>query len=181
VSNPTDQPRPCARRGCDRVIASIAGTVGRPRTYCTPTCRRAAKRARRPGSIPSTIQRRGRIDLSTIAGVRHEVEIDPATDCWNWQRHIGKDGYPRSRYGTVHRSVARLVHGDIGTQPVHHTCGNTRCVSPDHLVPISQRENAAEMLERNWYLTHIAELRAALAKWAPLHPLLDVVAPPTRY
>lgn len=75
--------------------------------------------------------------------------------CWNWT------GTPRSIYGQfkengkqeyAHRVAYRLWVGDIGPETViHHTCGNTRCVRPDHLQAISPSNNTAEMLERRHY------------------------------
>jgi hypothetical protein len=127
---------------------------------------------------PPVSDRKTRIDLTTIDGIRHEVNIDPATGCWNWRRHLDREGYASVSGKRASRAVATLVYGDLGNQPVHHICANRRCVNPEHLQPISHRENAAEMLERNWYLTHIADLRDALSEWAPLHPLLDVTPPP---
>lgn len=57
----------------------------------------------------------------------------------------------------------------------HHTCGDSRCVNPDHLQPVTHRDNTAEMLARHSYLARIAELEEALATIDPSHPLLAVV------
>lgn len=96
--------------------------------------------------------------------------------CREWQRKVRKDGYASvgvaGRTVGVHRLMAEALHGDLHGEPVHHICANTRCVEPTHLQPISQRENAAEMLERKWYRSRIAELEAALEAYSSSHPLL---------
>ncbi|MFJ7227694.1 HNH endonuclease [Streptomyces sp. NPDC098090] len=42
--------------------------------------------------------------------------------------------------------------------PVHHRCAKPACFNPDHLQLVTQRENVAEMLERNAYIKRIEEL-----------------------
>ena len=56
--------------------------------------------------------------------------------------------------------------------PIHHKCANTRCVTLDHLQPVTTRENNAEMMERQFYKKRIKDLEAALKKADPLNPLL---------
>lgn len=68
--------------------------------------------------------------------------------------------------------VHRLVMGNPPDSVVHHVCARTSCVNPDHLQRVTQRENAAEMLERNYYLGRIAALEAALMGMDPTHPLV---------
>lgn len=75
------------------------------------------------------------------------------------------------------RGAHRLVlwaktGGSIDGWHAHHTCANPVCVEPDHLVPATSAENAAEMLARRTYEAEIETLRAALAELAPAHPLL---------
>lgn len=99
-------------------------------------------------------------------------------ECWIWNSAKTAGGYPS--FGTTpllkgalaHRLVAERFHGDLLGQPVHHTCANRACLNPEHLQPISSRENTAEMQERTFYLRRIAELEAALSEQNPGHPLL---------
>lgn len=63
----------------------------------------------------------------------------------------------------------------LGKQPAHHKCATTMCVNPMHLQPVTERDNIAEMLARNYMLNRIAELEAALAVHDPEHPLLREV------
>jgi len=173
---PPRPPYPCGRPGCETLISFTGIGGGRPAIYCSPTCRRAAKKRRRPTPAPS----RSRVCLPknpTLGDIRAVVQVDESSACWIWPT-LGRDGY--ARYGArslVHRLVATLVHGDLGGQPVHHTCGRRGCVNPDHLQVVTHAANNVEMLERTWYRKHIRDLRAALAEWSPMHPLLDVAWP----
>lgn len=99
--------------------------------------------------------------------------------CWSWPR-LNRDGYPFVRIGKkglmIHRLVIELTNGQpLGSQAAHHRCANTACVNPEHLQPVSFRENTAEMLTRHTYLTRIKELEAALAEFSPTHDLLKVI------
>lgn len=99
--------------------------------------------------------------------------------CANWLGKINKSGYGRlsiqSKDWAVHRLMAQAANG--GTKipshmPVHHKCGNSSCINPEHLQVVTPHENAAEMLERNSYLSRIADLEDALSSVSPNHPLL---------
>jgi len=65
--------------------------------------------------------------------------IDPVTGCWLLDSHKANAGgyiYIRRKYnnGYLHRLIFKENYGDIppGSQ-VRHTCGNKRCINPDHL------------------------------------------------
>lgn len=99
--------------------------------------------------------------------------------CWEWQGRIGGKGdYPQVRVGGrevfVHRLAIEAKHEGrpLGKQAAHHICANTRCVNPDHLQPVTARENTAEMLARTYMTRRIADLEAALSIHDPGHPLL---------
>lgn len=106
-------------------------------------------------------------------------ESDTSGDCWVWPRL--REGYPilrlaRRREVPLHRIVLEMKHGaPLGSQHAHHVCANTACVNPEHLQPVTHRENVAEMLARQSYLARIRELESALADLAPDHPLLGVI------
>lgn len=96
--------------------------------------------------------------------------------CREWMRRLDGNGYGKINVGSrtvgAHRLMAEAVHGPLHGQPVHHTCANRMCIAPAHLQPISERENIAEMIERNWYKRRIADLEEALAQVDPSHPLI---------
>lgn len=71
--------------------------------------------------------------------------------CWEWQGYIATNGYGQSwnpliGYGptktTAHRISWWLTHGPFedGLQ-LDHLCLNKRCVNPDHLEPVTAKEN----------------------------------------
>lgn len=96
--------------------------------------------------------------------------------CWVWPR-LDRQGYPKvNNMPALHRAVLEMKHGaPLGSQHAHHVCANRACVNPDHLQPVTYRENTAEMLARQSYLARIRELEAALAAVDPTHPLLRVI------
>ena len=100
--------------------------------------------------------------------------------CLEWQGQI-KRGYPAlvmgKRYMQVHRMVIEAKEGaPLGVLSAHHICANPKCVNPDHLQPITQRENMAEMLARNSLEARIEELEAALIAVSPNHPALNRIS-----
>jgi hypothetical protein len=66
--------------------------------------------------------------------------------CWIWTRSTTHAGYGQFRCdGTMkysHRAMYEVLRGAI---PAHleldHICRNRRCCNPDHLEPVSHREN----------------------------------------
>lgn len=66
---------------------------------------------------------------------------------------------------------ARLGYA-LGKMACHHRCGDSRCINPDHLQPVTNADNAAEMLARKFYKGRIAELEKALGAIQPDHILL---------
>lgn len=109
-----------------------------------------------------------------VEAVQSKVEVDQR-GCWNWLGSRDTSGYPRfyaSKVVAVHRIIYRLCRNDVGSEPIHHICGNKVCVNPAHLVAVTQAENNAEMLARRYYIGRIAALEAALREVAPDHPAL---------
>jgi len=88
---------------------------------------------------------------------RTKVEEDLQTGCWLWLGALTSTGYGtvnvivdgKRSNTTAHRLFHVAYTGDIPHgETVHHKCGSRACVNPDHLEAISQRENMAEMFER---------------------------------
>lgn len=98
-----------------------------------------------------------------------------STGCWIWQGAKTKEGYGtigiivdgRRTNTSVHRLFYAAYVDDIPRgESVHHRCGTRACVNPEHLEPISQRENMAEMFERRALrasIEHAEETMAAMA------------------
>lgn len=95
------------------------------------------------------------------------VEVDPATDCWNWLGKLNAKGYgriaggidgvryaPKGQTILAHRASWIIHFGPIpdsdsahGTV-IMHRCDNPRCVNPLHLVLGTQAENVADMIAK---------------------------------
>lgn len=66
--------------------------------------------------------------------------------CWFWDAHLTKDGYGMFNMGngmvTAHRAAYELFVGEIPKGLViDHLCSVRDCVNPEHLEPVTQREN----------------------------------------
>lgn len=161
--------------------------------FCSLDCRdarsrraRALAESQRPRPKVASPRTRLRVavedghPLDVLATIRLECTVGP-TGCWDWSRRVSRDGYPQVMLGgrtyQVHRlSLEAHLGTSLGTQPAHHICANTKCVNPEHLQPVSHRENAAEMMARTWMEKRIRELEDALLTLDPSHPLLDQVS-----
>lgn len=165
--------------------------------FCSLPCRDAhrmavlaAARPPRPEPAPPVDRRsplRKAVEDGDNEGVIAAILLDSTvttTGCWEWQRRLDRSGYPAARLGSrdlyVHRLALEARLGKpLGKQPAHHMCANAKCVNPDHLQPVSHRENSAEMLARVYLLGRIADLEAALATVAPGHALLSEAGAPS--
>jgi len=117
-----------------------------------------------------------------IEAIRLRTDVDMRTGCWIWQGQ-SKGGYPLARLGKkdvgAHRlSLEAKLGMSLGDQPAHHVCAVTMCVNPDHLQPVTHRENTAEMLARTYMERRIIALEVALRSLAPDHSLLAEVGLP---
>ena len=147
--------------------------------YCGDECRNSAagKRAQRLWS-PIRKAFEAQDGPGMIEAIEsHVTKTDDG--CWEWNRRLS-DGYPVQQIGGKRYSVHRLsleakMGAPLGSQAAHHMCANSKCVNPDHLQPVTHRENIAEMLARNSYLNRIAELEAIIAKLDPDHPILRTI------
>lgn len=72
--------------------------------------------------------------------------IVSATGCWEWQGELNRNGYGRvwvnGRRLMAHRVAYQLLVGEIPEGLVlDHLCKVRRCCNPDHLEPVTVREN----------------------------------------
>lgn len=67
--------------------------------------------------------------------------VDEVGECLIWNKSVNGGGFPIIRINdvafSVRRLVYKLVNGPIQNRPVEATCGDKRCVNPDHLVASS--------------------------------------------
>lgn len=96
---------------------------------------------------------RGRIEAS----LARNTAILPS-GCIVWTRRLKRGGYgamclwyrgKRTAF-LVHRAAWVLKHGTVAPlgNPLDHLCRNTACCNPDHLEPVSQRENVLRGIGR---------------------------------
>lgn len=77
---------------------------------------------------------------------RFWVRVRPTGFCWEWTGRPNKGGYGqvtrRGKPRLVHRLAYEMLVGPIPEGlDLDHLCRNTICVNPDHLEPVTNREN----------------------------------------
>lgn len=84
--------------------------------------------------------------------------------CWEWMGSINRDGYGqvgfRKKVWRVHRLVYLHLVGPIDSPALDHLCRNRRCCNPEHLEPVSHRENTmrgVSPIAQNPHKTHCAK------------------------
>lgn len=108
---------------------------------CLKISRRArAQRLRRAMGLPDPVR---------LPPWQERYEVDPDSGCWLWTGFVDKTGYgtrspgagvPGSRL--AHRQFYELLVGPIPPGLViDHLCRVRHCVNPEHLEPVTQREN----------------------------------------
>lgn len=122
--------RPCSVEGCTR------GTVE------MGLCKLHAGRVRRTGNP------RPSLPLFPTSEDRfwEKVEGRGTDGCWEWLGYRGKHGHGQfgagSRLVYAYRFSYGLVNGPIPRgQIIHHVCGNSGCVNPDHLETMTQGQH----------------------------------------
>jgi hypothetical protein len=73
-------------------------------------------------------------------------KVDKTDTCWNWSGSINENGYGLFRFNgktsKAHRVSYILKNGSIDANLViDHLCKNKKCVNPDHLDLVTQKEN----------------------------------------
>lgn len=101
------------------------------------------------------------------------------TACIDHGRGGDKQGYAQTHGTRLHRKVYAAKMGltleQIKGVTVRHTCDNTRCINPDHLIGGTMLDNARDRVERGrsaktqpsrWKLTE-EQCRAILRRFSP--------------
>jgi hypothetical protein len=73
-------------------------------------------------------------------------KVDKSGDCWLWTAEIARSGYGRFRLDGrrqyAHRIAYELTNGPIPDGlMIDHLCHNLACVNPDHLRPVTNKQN----------------------------------------
>ena len=148
-------------------------------TCCSDRC---AEERKRKLALDRRPPLRKAYEANDCKGMLEAIEkrAKPTKDgCWEWP-HLNAYGYPTASIGGkrvfVHRLSLEAKHeAPLGSQAAHHICANTKCVNPEHLQPVTHRENMAEMITRRAYVDRIAELEEAIRELAPNHEVLNRV------
>lgn len=77
---------------------------------------------------------------------RFWAKVEKTEACWNWKGATQPKGYGTFRfYGPArlaHRVAFELTHGPIAPGiEIDHLCHNRGCVRPDHLRPVTHKQN----------------------------------------
>jgi hypothetical protein len=95
--------------------------------------------------------------------------------CWNWKGSTGHYGYGQigwaDRIYTTHRISYLIFNGLIPQRLlVRHTCGNTKCVNPKHLILGTQSDNLIDMSRAcRGGLQKLTEENVQVIKWLLKH------------
>lgn len=79
-------------------------------------------------------------------GDRFWSKVDKTGECWTWTAYINPFGYGRywtgSTTSVAHRVSYEAVKGNVPEGfDLDHLCRVRHCVRPDHLEPVTRREN----------------------------------------
>ena len=148
-------------------------------TCCSDQCAEEWKRKAALDRRPPLRKACEENDHEGILEAIEELANKTKSGCWEWPQ-LTAYGYPKASIGgkviAIHRLSLEAKHGaPLGSQSAHHMCANTKCVNPEHLQPVTHRENVAEMITRRAYVDRIAELEEVIKELAPDHEVLNRV------
>jgi HNH endonuclease len=108
----------------------------------TPSCVNPAHRSLRKGTRPHQLEER----------MLQRIQIR-SDGCWIWTGKKSADGYGRiiihQQFFYAHRVSYELHKGAIAPGLVlDHLCKNRICVNPNHLEPVTARENNTRVMRR---------------------------------
>ena len=109
--------------------------------------------------------------------LERSVEIDPVTECWEWQLSKNKLGYGLMRYENKMRTPHRVsyeYYNNTTIPPgmcVCHTCDNPSCINPNHLWLGTRQDNTKDMesKDRQMYFGHKSMVGVSRPKKTCVH------------
>lgn len=98
-----------------------------------------------------------------------QIKKEKETACWIWTGSANDKGYPSIGIGRKSYNVCRVnyarYNGKIPSNTViRHKCDTPKCVNPDHLIPGTQKDNVADMIERDRFYRGERNFNAKLTK-----------------
>jgi len=117
----------CAFDGCDKPHYA--------RGYCD-----GHRQQQRRGKLLTPL----RVEMTLVE--RMALYTDKTGDCWLWTRSRNKKGYGQIKDGgktfLAHRAAYVLAYGPIPDgMELDHRCHNPGCVRPEHLRPVTNKQN----------------------------------------
>lgn len=93
-----------------------------------------------------------------------------ASDCWEWEGAIGKNGYGRFQLEGKSRQAHRVAYEMfVGPFPEYlnilHRCDNRKCVKPSHLFLGTAKDNGVDMSEKGRSLTKAKNGNSPMEEW----------------
>ena|ERR1700758_1700779 len=88
---------------------------------------------------------------------RFQAKAKITEGCWEWLATTNGNGYGLFRLNSVYELAHRVAHKlYIGPIPagfvVRHSCDNSLCVNPAHLIAGTQKENMKDMRDRGRFV-----------------------------
>jgi len=93
------------------------------------------------------------IDQKIIDRFMSYVKPDPITKCWEWTGGKHRQGYGMFQNSSIKRTItahrfSAIIHGlDISGPVLRHTCHNTGCCNPEHLITGTHKDNTQDMIK----------------------------------
>lgn len=125
---------------CGESFTVLPSVARKGRKFCGRSCTYKAQSTRSllraVGRFWAKVNKNGPIP-------EYALELGP---CWIWTSTLEHYGYGRFKVGEsafrAHRVSYAMVKGDLPEDlPLDHLCRVTSCVNPDHLEPVTPREN----------------------------------------
>lgn len=123
--------------------AALVAPFGECQCGCGERTLTATKSHREKGWVTGMPRKYRKGHHTRLSG---ETIVRDANGCWVWQLGLAKDGYGSkwTPSGSVvaHRWYFEQTYGPIEEGlTLDHLCQNRACVNPDHMEPVTLREN----------------------------------------